>query len=84
MSGLPQIGTTLAEELLRRFDTPYRVLEEFANAEIWVSKSGKTRRLAGPLGGVRGVGPVIVEGAQRLLMGSYRSLCGLEVDRDAA
>ena len=78
LSGLPQIGTTLAEELLRRFDSPFRVLEEFTNAEISVSKSGKTRRLGGPLSEVRGIGPVIVENAQRLLGESFADLCGLE------
>jgi ERCC4-type nuclease len=78
LSGLPQIGTTLAEELLRHFDTPYRVLDEFHNAEIRVSESGKTRRLHGPLSGVKGIGPVIVEGAQKLLRGSYNSLCRLD------
>lgn len=80
LSGLPQIGSTLAEELLRRFDTPFRVFEEFANAEIRVSRSGRTRRLVGPLSEVRGVGPVIVEGARGLLTGSYGSLCGLDED----
>jgi ERCC4-type nuclease len=77
LSGLPQIGTTLAEELLSRFDTPYRVIEEFANAEVTVSKSGKTKRLRGPLSGVKGVGPVIVENAQNLLKKSYKELCDL-------
>jgi ERCC4-type nuclease len=78
LSGLPQIGTTLAEELLRRFDTPLRVLEELGSAEVVVSRSGKTRRLEGPLAEVRGVGPVIVEGARRLLRESYGGLCDLE------
>lgn len=78
LSGLPQIGTTLAEELLRHFDTPYRVLDEFNNAEIRVSESGKTKRLHGPLSDVKGIGPVIVEGAQKLLRESYNSLCGLD------
>jgi ERCC4-type nuclease len=77
LSGLPQIGTTLAEELLSRFDTPYRVMEEFANAEVTVSKSGKTKRLRGPLSEVKGVGPVIVENAQNLLKKSYKELCDL-------
>ncbi len=77
LSGLPQIGTTLAEELLRRFDTPYRVIEEFVKAEVAVSKSGKTKRLRGPLSGVKGVGPVIVENAQNLLNKSYKELCDL-------
>ena len=75
LSGLPQIGTTLAEELLRQFDTPYRVIEEFAKAEILVSESGKTKRLKSPLAEVKGVGPVIVEKAQKLLKESYFSLC---------
>lgn len=80
LSGLPNIGSTLAEELLRHLDTPYRVFEEIARAEIAVSKSGKTKRLSSPLSEVRGVGPVIVENAQRLITSSFRELCGLEAD----
>ena len=80
LSGLPQIGSTLAEVLLRRFDSPFRVMEELASAEISVSSSGKTRRLIGSLSEVRGVGPVIVENAQRLLTGSFSDLCDLEGD----
>jgi ERCC4-type nuclease len=78
LSGLPQIGTTLAQELLNAYDTPYRVIEEFANAEVHVSKTGKTKKLLGPLSDVKGVGPVIVENAQRLLHESYVALCGAE------
>jgi ERCC4-type nuclease len=77
LSGLPQIGVTLAEELLRSFDSPFRVIEEFVSAEIMVSSSGKTRRLEGALSDVHGVGPVIVENAKKLLTGSYRDLCDL-------
>jgi len=76
LSGLPNIGSTLAEELLRHLDTPYRVFEEVARAEIVASKSGKTRHLSGPLSEVRGVGPVTVENARRLLTSSFRELCG--------
>jgi len=75
LAGLPQIGTTLAQDLLSHFETPLRVLEEFAQAEVKVSNSGKTRRLTGPLTEVKGIGPVIVEGAQRLLKESYSLLC---------
>jgi Fanconi anemia group M protein len=75
LSGLPQIGVTLAEELLRSFDTPIKVIEEFVSANVRVSSSGKTRRLEGPLSDVHGVGPVIVEKVKNLLMGSYRDLC---------
>lgn len=78
LSGLPQIGSTLAEELLRHFDTPFRVIEEFNRAEIIVSKSGKTKRLKGPLSEVRGVGPIIVENAQKVLTQSFTDLCSLE------
>ena len=78
LSGLPQIGTTLAQELLSHYETPYRVIEEFANAEVRTSKSGKTKRLLGPLADVKGVGPVIVENAQRLLHESYAALYGAE------
>lgn len=78
LSGLPQIGTTLAEDLLNHFDTPYQVLVEFANAEVKTSASGKTKRLLGPLKEVKGVGPKIVENAQFLLHESYPDLCGVE------
>jgi Fanconi anemia group M protein len=78
LSGIPQIGTTLAQELLNAYETPFRVIEEFAKAEVHVSKTGKTKRLLGPLSEVKGVGPVIVENAQRLLHESYVALCGAE------
>jgi ERCC4-type nuclease len=78
LSGLPQIGTTLAEDLLNHFETPYKVLIEFANAEIKTSASGKTKRLLGPLKEVKGVGPKIVESAQFLLHENYPELCGAE------
>jgi Fanconi anemia group M protein len=75
LSGLPQIGTTLAMELLNKYETPYKVIEEFAKAQIHTSKSGKTKRLLGSLAEVRGVGPVIVETAQKILNQSYPILC---------
>jgi ERCC4-type nuclease len=75
LSGFPQIGSTLAEGLLERFDTPQRVIMEFASAEIHVSASGKTKKLKGDIGDVRGIGPTIVENAQRLLTASYSQLC---------
>jgi len=78
LSGLPQIGTTLAEELLNTFETPYNVLLEFADAKIHKSPSGKTKRLLGPLSEVRGVGPTIVENTQLLLKESYPNLCGIK------
>ena len=71
LSGLPKIGPTLAEELLRRFDTPYRVFEEIAKSEVTSSKSGKTRKLRGPICEVKGMGPTVVANAKRLLLGSF-------------
>ncbi|MCB2172912.1 hypothetical protein KQH65_09265 [archaeon] len=77
LSGLPQIGTTLAEDLLNTFETPYEVLVKFAEAEIHTSASGKTKRLLGPLAEIKGVGPTIVESAQQLLKENYPELCGV-------
>jgi len=77
LSGLPQIGTTLAEDLLNTFETPYEVLVKFAEAEIHTSASGKTKRLLGPLSEIKGVGPTIVESAQQLLKENYPELCGV-------
>ena len=71
LSGLPKIGPTLAEELLSRFDTPIRVFEEIVKAEIEPSKSGKTKRLKGSLSEAKGIGPVVVDNAKKLLMGSF-------------
>ena len=81
LSGLPQIGTTLAEDLLNTFDTPYKVIMEFATAEVKTSASGKTKKLLGPLSDVKGVGPKIVESAQYLLHESYPELCGVKKKR---
>lgn len=75
LSGLPNIGPILAEELLRHLDTPYSVFEEIAKAEIAKSKSGKTKRLNTPLREVKGVGPIIVENAQQLLTSSFKEHC---------
>jgi Fanconi anemia group M protein len=75
LAGLPQIGTTLAHELLSHFETPLQVLEEFAHTEVKVSSTGKTKRITGPLTEVRGIGPIIVENAQKLLNESYSALC---------
>ena len=80
LSGLPQIGVTLAEELLNTFETPYRVIMAFADAEVKTSASGKTKRLLGPLKEVKGVGPKIVESAQFILHESYAELCSSEKD----
>jgi Fanconi anemia group M protein len=77
LSGLPQIGTTLAEDLLNTFETPYQVLVRFAEATVHTSASGKTKRLIGPLSDIRGVGPKIVESAQKLLHESYPDLCSI-------
>lgn len=74
LSGLPNIGVTLAEELLHHFETPYRVFDEMVKAEVLVSRSGKTKRLNNPLNQVKGVGPNIVEKAQRLLTSSFMEL----------
>jgi len=81
LSGLPQIGVTLAEELLNTFETPYKVIMAFAEAEVKTSASGKTKRLLGPLKEVKGVGPKIVESAQFLLHESYPELCFSEKEK---
>ncbi len=81
LSGLPQIGVTLAEELLNTSETPYRVIMAFAEAEVKTSASGKTKRLLGPLKEVKGVGPKIVESAQYILHESYPELCFSEKEK---
>ena len=80
LSGFPQIGTTSAKDLLEKFDTPLRVIEELANAEVHISSSGKTKKLTSPLNEVGGIGPKIVEYAQTLLKSSYRQACSENPD----
>ncbi len=80
LSGFQQIGTASAEDLLEKFDTPLKVIEELANAEIHTSVSGKTKKLTGPLTDVRGIGPTIVEYAKTLLKSSYRVACAENPD----
>lgn len=80
LSGFPQIGVASAEDLLEKFDTPLRVIEELASAEVHVSPSGKTKKLKGALTEVKGIGPTIVEYAQTLLRGSYREACSENPD----
>jgi Fanconi anemia group M protein len=72
ISGLPQIGTTLAQELLNIFDTPIKVFNELTNAAIHISPSGKTKRVKGGLAQVKGVGPITVENAQKILKESWK------------
>lgn len=80
LSGFPQIGVASAEDLLEKFDTPLRVIEELASAEVHVSSSGKTKKLTGVLTEVKGIGPTIVEYAQTLLRSSYREACSENPD----
>ncbi len=80
LSGFPQIGVASAEDLLERFDTPLRVIEELASAEVHVSASGKTKKLTGALTEVKGIGPTIVEYAQTLLKSSYSQACSENPD----
>jgi ERCC4-type nuclease len=75
LAGFPQIGIILAEDLLERFDTPQRVIEELTNAQIRISSTGKTKKLLGPLTDVKGIGPTIVEYAKLLLNSSYLEAC---------
>ena len=75
LSGLPKIGRTLAEELLKEFDTPRRALQILETARIHTSPTGKTKRVIGPLSKVKGIGPKIVEDSQRLLNTSWNLLC---------
>ena len=65
--------------MLNHFITPENVFMAFLESEVMISKSGKTKKLVGPLKEVRGVGPVIVENAQALLRGAYPVLCEAQV-----
>ncbi|MBN1682959.1 hypothetical protein JW865_05350 [Candidatus Bathyarchaeota archaeon] len=78
LAGFPQIGTATAEDLLKHFDTPLKIIEEFANANIKTSSTGKTKKLEGPLTEVKGIGPAIVDYAKILLKSSYNEMCSFE------
>jgi ERCC4-type nuclease len=82
VSGLPNIGTMLADILLSKAQTPYNVFKQIAETEIVASKTGKTRRLKGPIAEVRGIGPAIVESAKRILTSPYSRDDHHEEDKD--
>lgn len=71
LCGIPNIGRSFAEGLLKRFQTPMQAVDALAAAEIHISNTGKTRRLLGPLSDVKRVGPSTVEKAKRLLNTPY-------------
>jgi Fanconi anemia group M protein len=80
LSGFPQIGSILGDSLLRKFDSPIKVIQELAESKIYYSSSGKTKKLIGPLTEVKGIGPTIVEYAKNLLNSSYNQACVDELD----
>jgi hypothetical protein len=47
------------------------VFKEIVEAEILQSKTGKTKRLSGPIAEIKGIGPTIVEGAKKILTSTY-------------
>jgi ERCC4-type nuclease len=69
--GLPNVGTTLADSLLSKAQTPYNVFKEIAEAQIVQSKTGKTKHLTGQIAEVKGIGPTIVDAAKKILTSSY-------------
>jgi DNA excision repair protein ERCC-4 len=69
--GLPNIGSTLAENILEQAGTPFNALKEIAESKIIQSKTGKTKRLSGTIAEVKGIGPTIVEKAKRILTSPY-------------
>lgn len=71
LCGIPNIGRSLAEDLLNKFQTPLQVVQELVSAEIHVSKTGKTKRLLGNIGEVKRMGPSLVEKAKKVLSTSY-------------
>jgi ERCC4-type nuclease len=71
ISGLPNIGVTLAESLLLKAQTPYNVFKGIAESDVKQSKTGKTKRLTGSIAEVKGIGPSIIEKAKKILMSPY-------------
>jgi DNA excision repair protein ERCC-4 len=69
--GLPNIGVTLAESLLMEAQSPYNVFKKLVETEVIRSKTGKTKRLSGPIAEVKGIGPLIVERAKKALTSPY-------------
>jgi len=67
LCGIPNIGRSFAENLLNQFQTPIQVIKELADSEIRISKTGKTKRLLGPLSEIKGIGPSTVEKAKKVL-----------------
>jgi Fanconi anemia group M protein len=71
ISGLPNIGSTLADNILAYAKTAFNAFKMIAESEVVQSKTGKTKRLSGPIAEVEGIGPAIVEKAKRILTSPY-------------
>jgi ERCC4-type nuclease len=69
--GLPNIGSTLAENILQHAGTPFNAFKEIAESEVIQSKTGKTKRLSGTIAEVKGIGPAIIEKAKKILVSNY-------------
>nr|MDO8133181.1 ERCC4 domain-containing protein [Candidatus Njordarchaeum guaymaensis] len=69
--GLPNIGVTLAENLLLKASTPHNVFRQIVETDVIQSKTGKTKRLSGPIAEAKGIGPLIVEKAKKTLTSPY-------------
>jgi ERCC4-type nuclease len=69
--GLPNIGSTLAENILQHAETPFNAFKEIAESEVIQSKTGKTKRLSGTIAEVKGIGPTIIEKAKKILVSNY-------------
>jgi DNA excision repair protein ERCC-4 len=69
--GLPNIGSTLADNLLLKAKTPLNVFKGIAESAVTQSKTGKTKRLSGSVAEVKGIGPAIVEKAKKILTSPY-------------
>ncbi len=70
LCGLPGIGPNLAKELLKKFKTPIRALNALANANV--ISTGKTEKLAPPLGDVQGIGPKKAMKCKKVLVSEYK------------
>jgi ERCC4-type nuclease len=69
--GLPNVGSTLAESILEHAKTPFNAFKQIVESEVIQSKSGKTKRLLGPMAEVKGMGPTIIDKAKKILTSDY-------------
>jgi len=73
LEGLLDIGPTKAEQLIERFETPFRVFEAIKFTKILYTRTGNPKGIQGPLDTLKGFGWKFIQKNKKLILGHDQS-----------